>query len=159
VAGREGDGGEGSCEGDMTSWLERALNCVELIEKSCDKEAQSAFRTRARQIPSDVYYVGTAYALAVLAARSSERDIFSYRSVEEGVKSICGREGMSKEEKGYALYGLCLLEALRALGLRAENLGNALREVEVRGKLIDMELAEFLDWLKKLAEAKFEAER
>jgi hypothetical protein len=46
----------------MTSWLERALACVEQIEKVCDKDARSAFRTRARQIPSDIYYVGTAYA-------------------------------------------------------------------------------------------------
>ncbi len=142
----------------MTSWLEKALNCVELIERYCNKDAKSAFRTRARQIPSEVYYVGAAYALAVLAARSSERDIFSHRSVEEGVKAICGNKDMSKEERGYALYGLCLVEALRALGLSAENLGGALREVEARGKLVDMELGEFLDWVKKLAEAKFEAE-
>jgi len=106
-------------------------------------------------VPSDIYYVGTAYALAVLAARSSEADIFSHPSVEEGVKKICGSD-MSKEEKGYALYGLCLVDALRALGVRAGSLGEALREAERRGDLLDVELAEFIDWVKKLAEAKFE---
>ena len=139
----------------MTSWLERALACVEQIERACDKDARSAFRTRARQIPSDIYYVGTAYALAVLAARSSERDMFGHRDVKEGIGSICGSK-LSKEEKGYALYGLCLVDALRVLGVRADSLGDALREAERLGDLMDAELAEYVDWLKKLAEAKFE---
>jgi CRISPR type III-B/RAMP module-associated protein Cmr5 len=139
----------------MTSWLERALACVEQIEKVCDRDARSAFRARARQIPSDIYYVGTAYALAVLAARSSERDIFSHRDVKEGISAICSSKP-SKEEKGYALYGLCLVDALRALGVKADTLGDALREAERLGDLIDAELAEYVDWLKKLAEAKFE---
>ena len=139
----------------MTSWLERALACVEQIEKVCDRNARSAFRARARQIPSYIYYVGTAYALAVLAARSSERDIFGHRDVKEGISAICSSKP-SKEEKGYALYGLCLVDALRALGVKADTLGDALREAERLGDLIDAELAEYVDWLKKLAEAKFE---
>ena len=140
----------------MTSWLERALACVEQIEKVCYRDARSAFRTRARQIPSDIYYVGTAYALAVLAARSSERDIFGHRDVKEGISAICNSSKLSKEEKGYALYGLCLVDAQRALGVKADTLGDALREAERLGDLIDAQLAEYVDWLKKLAEAKFE---
>jgi len=139
----------------MTSWLRKALECVELVERHCDGETRSAFRARARHVPSDIYYTGTAYALAVLAARSSERDIFSHKSVEEGVRAICS-SSLSREERGYAIYGLCLVDALRALGVKTGNLGEALREVERLGDLVDLELAEFVDWLKKLAEAKFE---
>jgi hypothetical protein len=40
--------------------------------------------------------------------------------------------------------------------VKADSLGDALREAERLGDLIDAELAEYVDWLKKLAEAKFE---
>ncbi|AET32460.1 type III-B CRISPR module-associated protein Cmr5 [Pyrobaculum ferrireducens] len=141
------------------TWLEKALACVKYVEAYCDEDARSAFRTRARQIPSEIYYVGSAYAFAILAARSSEKDIYAGGSFEEKVKAICGDRGKGREEKGYALYGACLLEAFRELGIPVNNLAETLKSLDERGALVDLELAEYVDWLKKLAEAKFEAER
>ncbi|MCX8137565.1 type III-B CRISPR module-associated protein Cmr5 [Pyrobaculum aerophilum] len=140
------------------SWLEEALNCVKLVDSLCDGDAKSAFRTRARQIPSEIYYIGTAYAFAILAARSSEKAIYGPGGLADKIGAICKGE-YSKEEKGYALYGACLLEALKKLGIPAGGLVETLKALDERGALVDIEIAEFVDWLKKLAEAKFEKEK
>jgi len=147
----------------MVDWLEKAIKCVELVERHCDNEAKKAFRTRARQIPSELYYVGAPYALAILAARSSERHIFTGRSLEESIEAVCkasdmGKEEFGREKIGYALYGLCLVDALRELGIRAESLTSTLRELNKLRGVAEARLAEFVDWVKKLAEAKFEHE-
>jgi len=142
----------------MVDWLEKAIKCVELVENLCDNDTKKAFRTRARQMPSELYYVGAPYALAILAARSSERHIFTGRSLEESIEAVCKASEMGKEEKGYALYGLCLVDALRELGIRAESLTSTLRELNRLRGVAEARLAEFVDWVKKLAEAKFEHE-
>jgi len=139
------------------TWLDLALRCVRLVEEFCDSDARAAFRTRARQIPSEIYYIGSAYAMAILAARSGEKHIYSPGSLEDKVKGVCS-SGLSREEKGYALYGVCLLEALKALGIPVNGLSETLKALDERGALIDVELGEYVDWLKKLAEAKFEKE-
>lgn len=140
------------------SWLEEALGCIKLIDSLCDSEAKSAFRTRARQIPSEIYYIGTTYAFAVLAARSSEKTIYAPGNLASKIGAIC-KENLSKEEKGYAIYGACLLEALKKLGIPAGNLVDTLKALDEKGAVVDMEIAEFVGWLKKLAEAKFEPEK
>ena len=137
------------------SWLQLAVDCVELVASRCDKDAQKSFRTRARQIPADIYYVGAAYAFAVLAARSSEGLIFAPGPLGERIERICG--GDAGREERYALYGTCLLEALKRLGIAGGNLGGVLKELEARGGVVEAQLGEFASWLKKLAEAKFEA--
>jgi len=142
----------------MVDWLEKAIRCVELVEKLCDNEAKKAFRTRARQMPSELYYVGAPYVLAILAARSSERHIFTGRGLPESIEAVCKASDIGKEEKGYALYGLCLVDALRELGIRAESLTSTLRELNKLRGVAEARLAEFVDWVKKLAEAKFEHE-
>ncbi|ABP50694.1 MULTISPECIES: type III-B CRISPR module-associated protein Cmr5 [Pyrobaculum] len=139
------------------TWLEEALGCIKLIDSLCGSEAKSAFRTRARQIPSDIYYIGTAYAFAVLAARSGEKAIYAPGDLANKIGAIC-RGDLGKEEKGYALYGACLLEALKKLGIPTGNLVDTLKALDERGAVVDMEIAEYVDWLKKLAEAKFEKE-
>ncbi|WP_193322581.1 type III-B CRISPR module-associated protein Cmr5 [Pyrobaculum calidifontis] len=140
----------------MVDWLEKAIKCVELVERHCDNEAKKAFRTRARQMPSELYYVGAPYALAILAARSSERHIFTGKSLEESIAAVCKASELGNEDKGYAVYGLCLVDALQELGIRAESLTSTLRELNKLRGVAEARLAEFVDWVKKLAEAKFE---
>ncbi|MEZ0248074.1 MAG: type III-B CRISPR module-associated protein Cmr5 [Thermoproteus sp.] len=142
----------------MVDWLEKALRCVEAVERHCPGEVRAAFRTRARQMASELYYVGAAYVMAVLAARSSEKDIFRDEALDAAVRSICESKS-SKEEKGYALYGVCLRDALKELGLPADGLSSTLRQLRKMAGLVEARLYEYADWLKKLAEAKFETER
>ncbi|MEM1598021.1 MAG: type III-B CRISPR module-associated protein Cmr5 [Pyrobaculum sp.] len=142
----------------MVDWLELALRCVEAVERRCSGEARAAFRTRARQIASDLYYVGAAYVVAVLAARSSEGDIFRGDDLDAAVKRICESD-KSREEKGYALYGVCLREGLKTLGISVDGLSTTLRQLKRQAGLVEARLYEYVDWLKKLAEAKFEKEK
>ncbi len=142
----------------MVDWLEKAARCVELVEKYCDENTRKAFRARARQMASELYYVGAPYVLAILAARSSERHVFTPRGLEEAVRDICASE-LPREDRGYALYGLCFVDAVREVGVKAGGLTDMLRELKRLSGLAEARLSEFVDWLKKLAEAKFEAEK
>lgn len=157
MAGREGDHREGPRRVDMVDWVEKAVQCVKAVEARCPKDVQSAFRTRARQMPSLLYYAGAAYALAVLAARGDASKMFSPAPLEDAVGQICAGDG-GREEKSYSLYGLCLVSALREVGVAAAAIEDAVRALS-RSRTAEIRIAPFADWLKKLAEAKFEPER
>lgn len=138
--------------------IPKISECVEEISRSPD--VRERFRGRARDIPSDIFSRGLAYALTYTAARSSARAVekgLMITSCKDLVKGIADEE-MSPEEKGYALYGALLLYILKEAGvLKATTFSEAVRSV-LGNPMIEVYASSAAEWIKRLAEAYIEAE-
>jgi len=132
------------------NWLKLVLNQISEIDRSCSSDVKDAFRTRARQMISILYYTGLTYTFALCVARSSEDLVFKTDSLAD----LCQRQA-DKEEVSYALYSKCLLMALSGLGIKGEDLIKTLDELQTRESELGVEISQYCEWLKRLAEAKF----
>jgi CRISPR type III-B/RAMP module-associated protein Cmr5 len=122
------------------------------------------FRSRARDIPSSLYYGGVLYTLAYVASKASKDkasgdDLLMQAFLRDDVGALF-KEWFEKklvEDEAYELYGVCLMRALRELvGIsKANSLTDILRMLNDPGMRVIAErrLLEFTEWLKRLAEA------
>jgi len=125
------------------------------------------FRTRCRQLISLIYYSGLAYTLAYIASKAGTHVLDYALNVSEPEKIARQVEqaGLSEEEASYALYGAFLLTALKQIGVPgvsdAATFLDLLRKLNYPGTTLVAEgkILRFGEWLKRLAEAVFEAER
>ena len=145
----------------MSDAVRIALECGKTVEGWHDSEVAKKLRTRARQLHSDIYFTGTAYVVALTAARSGARN--GRPCIMHGLDAdSCGeavRRAMECAEgvegKSYAAYGAALLYALKSLGLvqRRDSLSALLDDLMSAGASVDEEAARFAEWFKRIVEA------
>ncbi len=139
---------------------EIALELVEEVCKVCKgsregEDVLKAFRARARNMATQLYFSGTALVVSICAARSS------VEAVEKGLKAraiselahICNQRELTGEKAAYAIYGAAILYALRALGtISSQSFADAVREL-MDNRLADIVAWQFATWLKRFSEA------
>ena len=150
----------------MTRVEEIALELVEELCKACSDlhdggEVLRAFRARARNMVTQLYFNGTALVVSICAARSSAR------AIEKGLKAaavneiaqfcnweVANKLGLEGGEKiAYAIYGAVILYVLRTLGIIASHsFSDAIKEL-MDNRLADIVAWQFATWLKRFAEA------
>lgn len=138
---------------------EITLEIVEKICKSTRDEIKRRFRSRTRDLLSNIYSNGVAHTISICAARSSAEAVeigLSSSKVDDLVR-MCkdahkiGIKG--DEELGYALYGASILYVLKTLGIvNANNLREAIKEL-LGNSLADKKAFQVGIWLKRFAEA------
>jgi CRISPR type III-B/RAMP module-associated protein Cmr5 len=147
--------------------LRYAIECVKAVEKSFDKKGDvaSKFRARARELAESIYYNDLAYVLAYIAAKSGEQYMIDYIQKDPATiaEYIRNERNLSAEEKSYALYGAFLSKYIHSSGalgteLRELDFGTLLVKVQEKSLILSPRVLAVTEWLKRLAEAKFEAE-
>jgi len=148
--------------------LDFALKCVEALRSRYgDKhEVAKRFRARCRSLVESLYYSGLTYTLAYIASKAGSEVLEEAlkASSPEGIVDYVEKAHKSPEEASYALYGSFLLSSLKEL--KAPEVVNAKSFLDVLKELnssktfpmTEEEALRFAEWLKRLAEALFEAE-
>ncbi|MCS7104955.1 MAG: type III-B CRISPR module-associated protein Cmr5 [Thermofilaceae archaeon] len=140
-------------EGNMVKFL---TDVIEKISTKSDTEPRR-FRSRARQLTSDLFTRGLAYTLVLIASRGStlgvEQGLFA-ENIEDLEKRLSGYlEGLNPEEKGYTLYGAVLLMTLRKFGIvKMGRLADVIKDV-VGNPSADAQALIVADWIARLADA------
>jgi CRISPR type III-B/RAMP module-associated protein Cmr5 len=148
--------------------LDLALQCVEALRRAYgDKgEVPKKFRSRCRSLIESIYYSGLTYTLAYIASKAGSmalENALKANSLEDIIK--CAKEIGQSDEASYALYGSFLLASLKRLGApevaSAESLLKVLENLNTSATLpiTEEKALSFAEWLKRLAEALFEAEQ
>jgi len=144
--------------------LERALDLVLSVVGECGGKVAEEFKTRARQMASDVAFSGLPVALAVVAARSSAKALeqaLQGAEPREFASRVCNDEiyakkelGLEKsEEKSYALYGFALLRALKEAGLAKSGKFSEFLKAEAFDSAVQEYATQAAVWIKRFAEA------
>jgi CRISPR type III-B/RAMP module-associated protein Cmr5 len=146
--------------------LDLAIRCVEALKRVFgDKERiLDGFRTRARHVPSSIYYSGLTYTIAYVASKASKDKYSGVDLMTRALtKSDLGalfeswkNENTVKEE-AYELYGACLMRAIREVA-KMDGVNDLLTLLKVlndpgRQVIVTNKVLEFAEWLKRLAEA------
>jgi CRISPR type III-B/RAMP module-associated protein Cmr5 len=147
--------------------LDLALQCVEALRRAYgDKgEVPKKFRSRCRSLIESIYYSGLTYTLAYIASKAGSTALENALKANSPEDIIKYAKGISQpEEASYALYGSFLLASLKRLGapeiVNAESLLKVLENLNTSAALpiTEEKALSFAEWLKRLAEALFEAE-
>jgi CRISPR type III-B/RAMP module-associated protein Cmr5 len=146
--------------------LDLAIRCIEALKRVFgDKERiLDGFKTRARHVPSSIYYSGLTYTIAYVASKASKDKYSGVNLMTQALtKSDLGalfeswkNENTVKEE-AYELYGACLMRAIREVA-KMDGINDLLTLLKVlndpgRQILVTNKVLEFAEWLKRLAEA------
>ncbi len=146
--------------------LDLAIRCMDTVKQVFGNKGDipEGFRSRARDIPSSIYYGGVLYTLAYVASKASKDkasgDDLLMQAFQRDDMVTLFKEWFEKklvEDEAYELYGACLMRAIRELvGIgKANSLTDILRMLNEPGMgiIAERRLLEFAEWLKRLAEA------
>ena len=146
--------------------LDLAIRCIEALKRVFGdrKQVLDGFRTRARDVPSSIYYGGLTYTIAYVASKASKDrysgvDLMTQALTKSDLGALFERwknENTVKEE-AYELYGACLMRAIREVA-KMDGVNDLLTLLKVlndpgRQILVTNKVLEFAEWLKRLAEA------
>jgi CRISPR type III-B/RAMP module-associated protein Cmr5 len=139
--------------------VSNALECIENIIRNISNErAKRSFRSRARDIPSDLFTRGPTYTMVYIAARSNVHSLniaFAASDCKQIVEYI-NKSDMKPEEKGYALYGAVVIHILKQIGLiKARNFTELINETLTNPVLYNYFNA-IAEWIKRFAEGYIE---
>ncbi|MCR6692234.1 MAG: type III-B CRISPR module-associated protein Cmr5 [archaeon YNP-LCB-003-016] len=148
--------------------LDFALKCIETLRSAYGNkhDVTKKFRSRCRNLIESIYYSGLTYTLAYIASKGGNvvlENALQANSPKDIVEYIKSQYSQS-EEASYALYGSFLIALLRQL--EAPEIVNAKSFLEILRNLntsttlpvTEEKALRFAEWLKRLAEALFEAE-
>jgi CRISPR type III-B/RAMP module-associated protein Cmr5 len=145
--------------------LKYSVECVKAVEEQYGKKGgvASKFRSRAREFAESFYYNDMTFMLTYIAAKSGENYLVGElirNDVSDIVKEI-KRIKTSDDEKSYGIYGAFLSKYIQLINVfekSPNNLGDFLLAVQEKSLILTPYILEFAKWLKRLSEAKFEAE-
>lgn len=133
--------------------------CVELVSKGVPQNVKKGFRSKARDMPTNIFGRGLAYAITYAAARSSASAVelgLSAINCNSFISSIVKNEKLGDEDKGYALYGAMILYLLKeAKALNANSFKDALKTA-LDNPSVEVHANEIAEWIKRFAEAYIE---
>ncbi|MGC8597817.1 MAG: type III-B CRISPR module-associated protein Cmr5 [Thermocladium sp.] len=146
--------------------LNLAIKCIDALKQvfSNNGDVMKGFRSRARDVPSSLYYDGILYTIAYVASKASKNnksgnELLMQAFMESDVAALF-REWNKKEyveKEAYELYGACLMRALKELAEldNAKDLTDILKILNDSGTrvIIEGKVLEFTEWLKRLTEA------
>ncbi|MEL9991501.1 MAG: CRISPR-associated protein Cmr5 [Thermoproteus sp.] len=138
------------------SVVDLVVECTKAVGKLEDDDLKRGYAQRARRFATDMFTLGPAYVVAVVAARSSAEAVSAGATAptcEEVVKVVAGTKG-STEEKSYAIYGAVLLYVLKKMGLVTKtDLSDIV--LELQDPLLHFRAYQAAEWVKRMAEAYF----
>ena len=146
--------------------LDLAIRCIEALKRVFGdrKQVLDGFRTRARHVPSSIYYSGLTYTIAYVASKASKDgysgvDLMTQALTELDLGALFEewkRKGIAERE-AYELYGACLMRAIREVA-KLDGVNDLISLLKVlndpgRQVIVTNKVLEFAEWLKRLAEA------
>ncbi|WP_188596336.1 type III-B CRISPR module-associated protein Cmr5 [Thermocladium modestius] len=152
--------------------LDLAVECITAFNKvfgdrDGDKEVRSGFRSRCRDMLTDLYYNGSTYVLSYILSKSSDKNetglsklgiALGSNSIEDVFRKL--KESGKVSNEAYELYGACLVKALIKLSTisKAGTLIDVINQLNAGNAelLADNKLLLFAVQLKRLAEASIE---
>lgn len=136
--------------------VDLVVECTKAVERLENSKLKEGYAQRARRFATDMFTLGPAYVVAVVAARSKAEAVAAgataptcAEAVNTAVNSV--RE---LEEKSYAAYGAVLLYVFKKLGLVTKaDLGEVV--LELQDPLLHLRAYQVAEWVKRMAEAYF----
>jgi len=146
--------------------LDLAIRCIEALKGIFGdrKQVLEGFRTRARQVPSSIYYGGLTYAIAYVASKASKEkasgiDLMTEALRMQDIDALFQRWKLNDyiEKEAYELYGACLMRAIKEVA-KLDGVNDLISLLKVlndpgRQVIVTNKVLEFAEWLKRLAEA------
>lgn len=145
--------------------------CVEKISTETldkdpkkDRELKRSLRSRARDLPSELFSKGLAYTLAYTSSRGSLRIIElglkadSCDQLLSAIKNTMGSESSKLSETmfGYSVYGALLLLSLKKAGvIKGSKLSEVIREAMAKPE-VEVVVQAHAEWIKRFVEAYIE---
>jgi CRISPR type III-B/RAMP module-associated protein Cmr5 len=144
--------------------LDLAIRCIETLKRVFGdrKQVLDGFRTRARHVPSSIYYGGLTYTIAYVASKASKDrysgvDLMTQALTEPDLGALFERWKGIVEKEAYELYGACLMRAIKEVAKMdgVNDLVSLLKVLNDPGRqvIVTNKVLEFAEWLKRLAEA------
>lgn len=128
---------------------------VDCVEKISQSKSAKRFKSRARDLPTDLFTRGLAYTLTYIAARSSATLVeigLTVNSCDELISNL-EKSNVDEEELGYALYGALILFSIKKMGLlRKTRFADIVKEA-LSNHVLDHYAMIVAEWTKRLAEA------
>jgi len=126
-----------------------------------DKKLKKSLRSRARELPSELFSRGLAYVLAYISSRGSLRIIeagLKADSCDQMLNTIKDSGKLSDTVFGYSVYGAILLLSLKKAGVvRGNKLSEVIREAMARPE-VEIAAQAYAEWIKRFVEAYIEVE-
>lgn len=125
----------------------------ELISRIKDDDLLKSFRSRARDMPTEIFSKGLTYALILSASRGDLNTLQKTLIMEKCSDIIDASSKLEREAFGYTLYASILLYVLRNMG---EKLGATFKEVlqnTVNNYIVAKKAFLVADWIKRFSEA------
>jgi len=146
--------------------LDLAIRCIETLKRvfSEEQEILKRFRSRARDVPSSIYYGGLTYAIAYIASKASKEkasgiDLMTEALGGQDIDALFQRWKSNEyiEKEAYELYGACLMRAIREVA-KLDGVNDLISLLKVlndpgRQVIVTNKVLEFAELLKRLAEA------
>jgi CRISPR type III-B/RAMP module-associated protein Cmr5 len=144
--------------------LDLAIRCIEALKRVFGdrKQVLDGFRTRARHVPSSIYYGGLTYTIAYVASKASKEkasgiDLMTQALTEPDLGALFEKWRGIAEKEAYELYGACLMRAIKEVA-KLDGVNDLISLLKVlndpgRQVIVTNKVLEFAEWLKRLAEA------
>jgi CRISPR type III-B/RAMP module-associated protein Cmr5 len=124
-----------------------------------DKKLKKSLRSRARELPSELFSRGLAYVLAYISSRGSLRIIeagLKADRCDQMLNTIKDSGKLSETEFGYSVYGAILLLSLKKAGVvRGNKLSEVIREAMAKPE-VEIAAQAYAEWIKRFVEAYIE---